>query len=77
MFDHPGLRVFAASPEHLLAMKAFAARPRDAEDIRQLVRVLDLRTVDDVLAVVREIFPQEEPPERLRLLLEDIFPDKG
>lgn len=57
VFDHPGLRVFAASPEHLLAMKAFAARPRDAEDIRQLVRVLDLHTVDDVLAVVREVFP--------------------
>ena len=76
VFDHPGLRVFAASPEHLLAMKAFAARPRDAEDIRQLVKVLDLRTVDDVLASVREIFPEEEPPARLRLLLEDIFPDK-
>jgi hypothetical protein len=42
VFDHPGLRVFAASPEHLLAMKAFAARPRDAEDIRQLAQVLDL-----------------------------------
>jgi hypothetical protein len=25
VFDHPGLRVFAASPEHLLAMKALAA----------------------------------------------------
>jgi hypothetical protein len=24
VFDHPGLRVFAASPEHLLAMKALA-----------------------------------------------------
>lgn len=58
-------------------MKAFAARPRDAEFIRQLVRVLDLHTVDDVLAVVHEIFPEEEPPERLRLLLEDIFPAKG
>jgi hypothetical protein len=58
-------------------MKAFAARPRDTEDIRQLVQVLDLHTVDDVLASVREIFPEEEPPERLRLLLEDIFSDKG
>ena len=76
VFDHPGLRVFAASPEHLLAMKAFAARPRDAEDIRQLARVLDLHTADDVLASVREVFPEEQPPERLRLLLEDIFPDK-
>jgi predicted nucleotidyltransferase len=77
VFDHPGLRVFAASPEHLLAMKAFAARPRDAEDIRQLAQVLDLRTAADVLTSVHEIFPDEEPPARLRLLLEDIFSDQG
>jgi hypothetical protein len=76
VFDHPGLRVFAASPEHLLAMKAFAARPRDTEDIRQLVQLLDLHTVNDVLASVRAIFPEEEPPGRLRLLLEDIFSEK-
>lgn len=77
VFDHPGLRVFAASPEHLLAMKAFAARPRDAEDIFQLTQILGLRTVNDVVASVREIFPDEEPPERLRLLLEDIFSSQG
>jgi hypothetical protein len=68
VFDHPGLRVFAASPEHLLAMKAFAARPRDTEDIRQLIRVLDLHTADEVFASVREIFPEQEPPQRLGLL---------
>jgi hypothetical protein len=73
VFDHPGLRVFAASPEHLLAMKALAARPRDAQDIRQLAEVLNLHTVPDVLALVRDVFPEEEPPARLRLLLEDIF----
>jgi hypothetical protein len=33
--------------------------------------------VADVLASVHEIFPEQEPPERLRLPLEDIFPDKG
>ena len=32
-------------------MKAFAARPRDAEDIRQLAQVLDLRTAADVLDI--------------------------
>jgi hypothetical protein len=46
-------------------------------DIRQLVQVLGLHSVDDVLASVRENSPEEQPPERLRLLLEDIFPDKG
>jgi predicted nucleotidyltransferase len=58
VFDHPGLRVFAASPEHLLAMKALAARPRDAQDIRQLTEVLNLHTVAEVLALVQDIFPE-------------------
>jgi hypothetical protein len=64
---------FAASPEHLLAMKAFAARPRDAEDIRQLAKVLDLHSADEILASVHAVFPDQEPPERLRLLLDDLF----
>jgi hypothetical protein len=55
---------------------ALAARPRDGEDIRQLAQVLDLHTVDDVLASVREVFPEEEPPARLGLLLKDIFSDQ-
>ncbi len=57
-------------------MKALAARPRDAEDIRQLAQLLGLHTADDVLASVREVFPGEEPPARLGLLLKDIFPDQ-
>ena len=65
VFDpHPGLRVFAASPEHLLAMKALAARPRDAQDIKQLTKVLNLHTVAEVLALVQDVFPEEEPPPR-------------
>ncbi len=35
VFDHPGLRVMAASPRHIFAMKAFAARTRDIDDPRQ------------------------------------------
>ncbi len=55
-------------------MKAFAARPRDAEDIRKLAKVLDLHSADEVLASVHEVFPDQEPPERVRLLLDDLFP---
>jgi hypothetical protein len=39
--------------------------------------VLDLHDADEVLASAREIFPDQEPAQRLRLLLEDIFADKG
>ena len=36
VFDHPGLRVTAASPRHIFAMKALAARTRDVDDLRLL-----------------------------------------
>jgi hypothetical protein len=73
VFDHPGLRVSAASPEHLLAMKVFAARRRDSDDIRFLVKHLSLSTVEDVLALCTEVFPDEEVPARPRPVLEDAF----
>jgi predicted nucleotidyltransferase len=71
VFDHPGLRVSAASPEHLLAMKVLAARRRDADDIRFLVKHLGLASVQEVLTVCAEVFPQEPVPDRARLILED------
>ncbi len=73
VFDHPGLRVSAASPEHLLAMKVIAARRRDVDDIRLLVNHLGLATVAEVLALCAEIFPDEAVPGRARLILEDIL----
>jgi hypothetical protein len=73
VFDHPGLRVSAASPEHLLAMKVLAARRRDAEDIRFLVEHLRLASADDVLALCADVFPDEDVPAPARLVIEDVF----
>ena len=33
VFDHPSLRVTAASPERMLAMKTMSARPADISDL--------------------------------------------
>lgn len=71
VFDHPGLRVAAASPEHLLAMKVLAARRRDGDDVRFLIQRLGLTSVEQVLAVCADVFPDEPVPERARLVLED------
>ncbi len=60
VFDHPGLRVAAASPEHLLAMKVLAARRRDGEDLRFLISRLGLTSVDEILALCAEVFPDED-----------------
>jgi len=76
VFEHPGLRVSAASPRHLLAMKVLAARRRDVEDIRFLVGRLGLASVDDVLSVCAEVFPEEPVPQRARLVLEDALEDE-
>jgi predicted nucleotidyltransferase len=73
VFDHPGLRVSAASPEHLLAMKVLAARRRDTEDISYLVKHLGLSGAAEVLAVCEAVFPDEEVPDRARMILEDMF----
>jgi hypothetical protein len=73
VFDHPGLRVAAASPEHMLAMKVLSGRPRDAEDIRLLLRHLDITAAEDAMAVCARVFPDGEIPSRSRLLLEDIL----
>jgi hypothetical protein len=73
VFDHPGLRVSAASPEHLLAMKVLAGRRRDAEDIHVLVEHLGLTSAAQVLALCAEVFPEEEVPPRARLILAGLF----
>lgn len=77
VFEHPGLRVSAASAEHLLAMKVLAARRRDVQDIRFLVDRLGLTTVDQVLEVCAEVFPEEPVPDRARLVLEDAMESDG
>ncbi len=73
VFDHPGLRVSAALPEQLLAMKVLAARRRDTEDIVYLVKHLGLTSAEEVLAVCAAVFPDEPVPDRARLVLEDVF----
>ena len=78
VFEHPGLRVHAASAQHLLAMKVQAGRRRDADDIRLLADHLGLRTPADVLAVAAEVFPDEPVPQRSVLLLDELFgPGEG
>jgi hypothetical protein len=74
VFEAPGLRVMAASPKHLPAMKLLAARSReDAEDIRFLCGLLGIRTVSEALAVALELLTV-----RTRLILEEVLgPERG
>ena len=72
--DLPGLRVMAASPEYLLAMKILADRhDRDRDDIRLLVRRLGISTLAQVEAIYAEVYPFEGIAPDTRLRLEEIL----
>ncbi len=73
VFDHPGIRVMAASPEHVFAMKAFAARTRDEEDLRTLGGIIGISTTVTAVELCERFFPGEQLPPRSWAMLEDLF----
>jgi hypothetical protein len=62
-----------ASPEHIFAMKALAARTRDIDDLRSLATLAGVRTVDDALKLCRDFYPDEEIPSCARSVLDELF----
>ena len=64
VFDHPGLRVTAASPERMLAMKVRAARVTDIPDLQLLVDILGYTTPEQVDETALSVFGNEPLPQR-------------
>ena len=64
VFDHAGLRVMAASPEHVFAMKALAARTRDVDDLRLLAGMIGVETAEAALQICSDFYPDEPIPPR-------------
>ena len=73
VFDHPGLRVMAASPEHVFAMKALAARTRDIDDLRLLAGMIGVETADAALRICADFYPDEPIPARTAAVLRELF----
>ena len=64
VYDHPSLKVIAANNDHLLAMKARAARSVDQSDVEQLLHECGYSTVEQVESLVQNVFPDEGLGER-------------
>jgi hypothetical protein len=79
--DLPHLKVFVARPEYLLAMKCAAMRIgeefHDLDDVRYLLRYLDITAVDDALAIVRRYFDDAQLLPKTRLVLEELLVGPG
>jgi hypothetical protein len=74
----PHLRVFVARPEYLLAMKCASMRLgeefHDLDDVRYLLRYLNIASTEQALDVVSRYFDEAQLPPKTRLALEELLP---
>lgn len=74
----PHLRVFVARPEYLLAMKCAAMRLgaefHDLDDVRYLLRYLDVATSEQAMTIVTRYFGESQLLPKTRLVLEELLP---
>jgi hypothetical protein len=72
------LKVFVARPDYLLAMKCAALRLglefRDLDDVRYLLRYLNISRVDEAVEVVTRYFDEAQLAPKTRLVLEELLP---
>jgi hypothetical protein len=77
--DH--LRVMVALPEYLLAMKCMALRiapeSHDEDDIRYLLRHLDIGSYEQAIAVIARYYPLERFPRKTLYALAELLPNQG
>lgn len=71
------LKVMLAQAPYMLAMKCLAMRIgeefHDEEDVRYLLRHLDIRSYDKALAVITKYFPLEGIPQKTLYALGDLL----
>jgi Nucleotidyltransferase of unknown function (DUF6036) len=74
--DH--LKVLVARPEYLLAMKCLAMRIgaefHDLDDVRFLLRLLDIRSYNQAINVITKYYPLERFPQKTLYALEELLP---
>ena len=74
VYDDGQVVIEVAGADTLLAMKLRSNRPgRDTEDIRQLLAICDIHTVEDADAFFSEFYPGEGLPDRAWRMVEAIL----
>jgi hypothetical protein len=75
--DLPHLKVFVARAEYLLAMKCASMRLgeefHDLDDVRYLLRYLNVTTADEALGIVTRYFDEGQLLPKTRLALDDLL----
>ncbi|HUW63341.1 MAG TPA: hypothetical protein VMW83_01375 [Spirochaetia bacterium] len=69
----PGLVVSCASPEFMLAMKCYAARDSDIDDIIILINSLGLKSSEKVFDLIDKYYDFSLIPFKTKIILDEIF----
>lgn len=65
IYDHDGIVIQVAAKEAMLAMKLRANRPgRDTNDIRQLLRLCEITTLDEAEDLYEDFYPGDSLTDR-------------
>ena len=77
--DH--LHVMVAQPQYLLAMKCLALRIgaefHDEDDIRYLLRHLDIGSYEQAVRVITRFYPLDRFPQKTLYALAELLPKQG
>jgi hypothetical protein len=75
------LRVMVAQPEYLLAMKCLALRLgaefHDEDDVRYLLRHLNIDRYEQAIAIITRFYPMERFPQKTLYALEELLARPG
>jgi hypothetical protein len=71
--EYPGLRIYLASPEYMLAMKTASGSPEQSENIKVLLRKLHIAQPQDAFALVSKYIPTELMTPTMQSLIEQAF----
>lgn len=79
--DLENLRVMVAQPEYLLAMKCIAMRIgaefHDEDDVRFLLRWLNVETAAQAERIIERFYPVERIPQKTRYALAEILGEES
>lgn len=75
-YEDNNLKIFAAEPEYILAMKCFSMRlgeSKDEEDIIFLIKKLKISKKEQVFKIIEKYYPQNRIPPKTQYAIEELF----
>jgi hypothetical protein len=75
--DLPALKVYIPIPGYIFAMKAISMRimpeSSDIDDLRLLIRILKIKTVEEGIDIVKKYYPEKLIPQRTYYALDELI----